>query len=57
MTEVVAHLDHARSWEAASRGQPVDWDELFKGYQRPSIGPAVRSIKSSCTIILMPGSS
>ncbi len=33
MTEVVAHLDHARTWDAAARGQPVDWDELFKGYQ------------------------
>jgi hypothetical protein len=33
MTEVLAHLDDARIWDAAARGEPVDWEALFRGYQ------------------------
>ncbi len=33
MTDVFAHPDHARIWDDAARGQPVDWDALFHGYQ------------------------
>jgi hypothetical protein len=33
MTDVFAHPDHARIWDDAARGQPVDWDALFQGYQ------------------------
>jgi hypothetical protein len=33
MTEVLAHMDDARVWDAAGRGEPVDWDKLFAGYQ------------------------
>jgi hypothetical protein len=33
MTEVLAHMEHARVWDAAARGKPVDWDALFRGYQ------------------------
>jgi hypothetical protein len=33
MTEVLAHLDDARVWDDAGRGEPVAWDKLFAGYQ------------------------
>lgn len=33
MVEVPAHMDHARTWDAAARGEPVDWDRLFDGYR------------------------
>ncbi len=33
MTEVFAHPEHVGSWEAAARGEPVDWDHLFHGYR------------------------
>jgi hypothetical protein len=31
--EVFASLDQARTWDAAARGEPVDWDRLFAGYR------------------------
>jgi hypothetical protein len=33
MTEVLAHPSDALVWSAASRHEPVRWDELFAGYQ------------------------
>jgi hypothetical protein len=33
MTEVFAHPEHAAAWSAARRGESVDWDTLFAGYQ------------------------
>ena len=33
MTEVLARIQDARVWDAAARGEPVDWDALFRGYQ------------------------
>ena len=33
MVEVLARMDDARAWEAASRGEPVDWEKLFEGYR------------------------
>jgi len=33
MTEVLARMQDARVWDAAARGEPVDWDALFRGYQ------------------------
>ena len=30
---VVATMDQARIWDAASRGEPVDWDKLFADYR------------------------
>ncbi len=33
MTDVLARMDDARVWDAAARGEPVDWDALFAGYQ------------------------
>ena len=33
MIEVFEHLEeHTPIWHAAARGEPVDWDALFKGY-------------------------
>lgn len=33
MFELMAHPEHARYWDAASLGRPVDWDGLFEGYR------------------------
>jgi hypothetical protein len=33
MVEVFARMNDARIWEAAARGEPVDWDKLFAGYR------------------------
>jgi hypothetical protein len=33
MSEVIAHPQHVPVWEAAGRGEPVDWEALFRGYQ------------------------
>jgi hypothetical protein len=30
---VFASLDRARTWDAAARGEPVDWDRIFAGYR------------------------
>ena len=31
--KVFASMDQARIWDAASRGEPVDWERLFAGYR------------------------
>ena len=33
MTEVFDHPKHAELWEAAVRGEPADWEEIFRGYR------------------------
>jgi hypothetical protein len=33
MTEVLSHAEHVPAWDAAARGEPVDWEMLFRGYQ------------------------
>ncbi|MBI1392194.1 MAG: sulfotransferase family protein [Alphaproteobacteria bacterium] len=33
MAEVFQHPEHVPSWAAAARGEAVDWDALFDGYQ------------------------
>lgn len=33
MYEVIAHPEDIAVWEAAGRGEPVDWEALFQGYQ------------------------
>ena len=40
MTEVLAHPEHVPAWDAAARGQPVDWDDLFRGYRATVDWPA-----------------
>lgn len=27
------HPEHARSWDAAARGERIDWDQLLGGYR------------------------
>src|SRR4051812_19647780 len=33
MVEVLAHPEHVPVWDAAGRGESVDWEMLFRGYQ------------------------
>ncbi len=33
MSEVIAHIEDARVWDTAARGEQVDWETLFRGYQ------------------------
>jgi hypothetical protein len=33
MIELFEHPEHVERWEAAVGGEPVDWEELFSGYQ------------------------
>jgi len=40
MTEVFRHPEHAPLWEAAARGEPVDWDRFLAGYQATVDWPA-----------------
>jgi Sulfotransferase domain len=40
MVEVFARKGDARTWDAAARGEPVDWDRLFAGYRATVDVPA-----------------
>jgi hypothetical protein len=33
MSEVLSHPEHIPVWDAAARGEPVDWEALLRGYQ------------------------
>ena len=33
MVEVFEHPEHVSLWEAATRGEPLDWERIFGGYQ------------------------
>jgi hypothetical protein len=33
MTQIFAHPEHIPVWDAAARGEGVDWEALFQGYQ------------------------
>jgi Sulfotransferase domain len=33
MREAIQHLEHAPMWEAAARGEAVDWDRVLGGYR------------------------
>jgi len=33
MIELLTHPEQVHYWEAASRGESIDWDTLFEGYQ------------------------
>jgi hypothetical protein len=33
MTEVFANPEHVELWEAAARGEPLDWGEVFRDYR------------------------
>jgi hypothetical protein len=40
MFELVEHKEHTPSWEAAVRGEPVDWGALLQGYEATVDWPA-----------------
>ena len=40
MTEVFANPEHIESWKAAARGEPLDWDEVFRDYRATVDWPA-----------------
>jgi hypothetical protein len=40
MLEVMEHPQHVPLWVAAARGDAVDWEELFAGYQATTDWPA-----------------
>jgi hypothetical protein len=40
MMEVFADVSRAPAWAGAARGEPVDWDEVFNGYQATVDWPA-----------------
>ncbi len=40
MTEVFQHPEHFSQWEAATRGEAIDWHKLLKGYQATVDWPA-----------------
>jgi hypothetical protein len=40
MTEVFEHPEHADFWQAAWRGEPVDWDGFLEGYEAAVDRPA-----------------
>ena len=42
MVEVFAHPEHVPMWRAAGRGEPVDWDALYEGYQSTVDWPSTR---------------
>jgi hypothetical protein len=33
MIELFEHPEHLERWEAAVRGEPINWEEIFRGYQ------------------------
>ena len=33
MIELLGNMDQVRTWDRAARGEPIDWDALFEGYQ------------------------
>ena len=45
MQEAMKNPGHINMWYAASRGEPVDWDELLKGYQAVVDWPAAAFYK------------
>jgi len=40
MSELFEHPEHLALWQAAVRGEPVDWDALFDGYRSAVDWPA-----------------
>lgn len=42
MFEVRDHPELLRNWEAASRGETVDWEEVFRGYRSQVDWPGAR---------------
>jgi hypothetical protein len=40
MVEFFEHRDHGRPWLAALRGEPVDWEDVFAGFESTTDWPA-----------------
>lgn len=40
MVDVLGRMEDARTWDAAARGETVDWDRLFEGYRATVDWPA-----------------
>jgi len=40
MIELFGHPEHVELWEAAARGKPMDWEQLFSGYRATTDWPA-----------------
>jgi hypothetical protein len=40
MDEVVQHPEHVAVWQQATRGEPVDWNALYRGYRASVDWPA-----------------
>jgi hypothetical protein len=45
MIEVFEHPEHVPLWEAATRGEPVDWEKIFGSYQATVDWPAAAFYK------------
>jgi hypothetical protein len=48
MHEVFAHPEHVALWEAADRGEPVDWHALLSDYAAVSDAPACTFWRELC---------
>ena len=47
MIELFKHPEHVERWEAAVRGEPVDWEEGFAGYRATVDWPGPPSTRNS----------
>ena len=45
MVELMNHPEHVPLWEAATRGEPVEWEKIFGGYQSTVDWPAAAFYK------------
>ena len=51
MTEVLVHPEHVAVWDAAGAGSPSIGRRCSRAIRRPSIGPVVTFLRSSCGAI------
>jgi hypothetical protein len=50
MFELIAHQERLPQWEAAANGDPVDWDEVFNGYQSTVDWPGCYFWRQLCCV-------
>ena len=46
MIEVFEHPEHAGFWQAAWRGEPVDWDGLLESYDAAQMRRRIRAVQA-----------
>jgi Sulfotransferase domain len=46
MSELIVHPEQSASWERAAAGEPVDWEEILKGYRATTDWPACHFYKT-----------